>query len=339
MATQSPLPSNPQSPGLNTSSTLGAILIGGFVAAMLYGIIVLQTLLFFQGQSHNSRYMVIGLLLISSAHMALVIHPVYCQYRLECIGGNNLDGEHRILDISNLTSYCATQAVNDFIRLISEALPFSWFVYRIWVLSHRNHWITYPMTVLCVFLFGLTLATGIKTYQTKTYFQLVQVHLQWLPETDLSLVVVADGLIAAILCYLLATSRMRVMNRRTESYLNILILYTINTGLLTSMLSMACLITFVTMPDNFIFWSLYFPMVNLYANSLLASFNLRDSLKSDPASFAAPLSTIKFHQRSTVCHCSCHSSHSAHPERINDTESGGGNLVIHVQTEQSKVTL
>ncbi|EKM56793.1 uncharacterized protein PHACADRAFT_183380 [Phanerochaete carnosa HHB-10118-sp] len=324
MATQPPPPLTLQDLGLKASSTIGAILIGSFVVAMLYGIIVIQTMLFFQGQSHNNRYMrytVAGLWVMNSVHMAFIIHPVYWYLvsnylqplaivqivwyiaftggrvhvltNVELIGvsrpfagGSHRDGEHCVPDLifmSDSTLYYATQAVNDFIVRC-------WFVYRIWILSGRNRWATFPMTILCIFLFGLTIVTGVEFYQTKTYLRLVHTHVRWLVYTDLSLVFAADVLIAATLCYLLAISRTKAMNHksvhiscrstllmlkliydRTESYVNILILYTINTGLLTSMLSMACLITFVTMPHNYVFVALYFPMMTLYANSLLAS--------------------------------------------------------------------
>ncbi|GJE93654.1 hypothetical protein PsYK624_098140 [Phanerochaete sordida] len=323
MASQPSLPL--ASLGLDANTTLGAALMGGFTAAIVYGITTLQTFLFFRGRSHNNKWMsltVAGLWIVNSAHMALVIHPIYWYA---------------------VTKYLDPFAIGNIVWSVSAGIVFTavndvvvrgWFVYRIYVLSHYKKWAALPLALLCIVLFGVTLATGVKAYQTKTYTNFEKIH--WLLDTDLSLVFVADVVIAIILCFLLAMARAKTINRRTESYINILILYTINTGLLTSMLSLACLITFVTMPFNYVFLSLYFPMANLYANSLLASFNMRDSFRAESTTYSVPLTPIVRHRHSAArCQCTCHLGQA---DGSKDIESDG-ELVIHISTEESKATL
>ncbi|KAH9474978.1 hypothetical protein JR316_0012077 [Psilocybe cubensis] len=66
--------------------------------------------------------------------------------------------------------------------------------------------------------------------------------------------------------------------KRTDSILKIMMAFSINTGLLTSICAVACLVTYAIWPQRFIFMGLYFALSKLYVNSLLASLNARHSL-------------------------------------------------------------
>ncbi|KAF8968561.1 hypothetical protein BDZ97DRAFT_1799051 [Flammula alnicola] len=90
--------------------------------------------------------------------------------------------------------------------------------------------------------------------------------------------VVADSLVAISLCVLLFKSRTGL--QRTDSILTILMAFSINTGLLTSICALACLITYAIWPQRFIFMGIYFALSKLYVNSLLASLNARGTLRS-----------------------------------------------------------
>ncbi|KAI0927054.1 hypothetical protein AcV5_007693 [Taiwanofungus camphoratus] len=56
-------------------------------------------------------------------------------------------------------------------------------------------------------------------------------------------------------------------------------LYAVNTGILTSAISLCTLILYDTMPENFIFMCFYFIVSKLYANSFLATLNTRKVLR------------------------------------------------------------
>ncbi|KAG1879082.1 hypothetical protein F4604DRAFT_552325 [Suillus subluteus] len=61
----------------------------------------------------------------------------------------------------------------------------------------------------------------------------------------------------------------------TDSLITRLMVYIINTGCLTSMCSMAAIITCAVMPTNFIFVAIEFLLAELYVNSYLALLNAR----------------------------------------------------------------
>lgn len=67
--------------------------------------------------------------------------------------------------------------------------------------------------------------------------------------------------------------------RRTDTIINTLMLYTVNTGLIVSIDAALSLITYVAMPDNFVFLGFYLLLSKLYLNSYLAMLNARDDLR------------------------------------------------------------
>jgi hypothetical protein len=108
--------------------------------------------------------------------------------------------------------------------------------------------------------------------------------------------VVADILIAFSMCWFLHQKRTGFA--RTDSTIMTLIIYSINSGLLTSILTTAVLISFATAPRSLI-WQLFFwPMGKFYANSLLAMLNSRDHVRERPATDRADNNASGFNMTS-----------------------------------------
>ncbi|KAF8904034.1 glycosyl hydrolase family 7-domain-containing protein [Mucidula mucida] len=89
--------------------------------------------------------------------------------------------------------------------------------------------------------------------------------------------VLADIAIASTLCTVLYKSRTSFAS--TKNVINYLIVYAINTCLLTTVCAVACFITFTIWPDKFIYIAVYFSLNKLYFNSLLANLNSREHLR------------------------------------------------------------
>ncbi|KAI0946477.1 hypothetical protein AcW1_009927 [Taiwanofungus camphoratus] len=118
-------------------------------------------------------------------------------------------------------------------------------------------------------------AFAIRMITTKDYAEFSE--FSWILYMGLSASVVADLIIATSLCVLL--KRIRTGLPRTDSILRVLMLYTINTGVLTSLCAISCLVAYATMPDNYVFIAMYFVLSKLFLNSLLATLNARDHLR------------------------------------------------------------
>ncbi|KAJ3792221.1 hypothetical protein GGU11DRAFT_881022 [Lentinula aff. detonsa] len=96
------------------------------------------------------------------------------------------------------------------------------------------------------------------------------------------LAAVGDTYIAGLLTLLLHTSRTGL--RRSDSIINKLIICSINTGALTSLCAIASMLSILLAPETFIYISFFFCMGRLYANSLLATLNVRSLIRKEGSS-------------------------------------------------------
>ncbi|KAE9394602.1 hypothetical protein BT96DRAFT_827468, partial [Gymnopus androsaceus JB14] len=169
---------------------------------------------------------------------------------------------------------------------ITAVLVQSFLTYRVWQLSKKNIWITTPaVTNLAVFdvLVCVTKITILlcSLARVKTFVELAN------DLTDLSITVnvlaaVGDTYIAGMLTLLLHTSRTGF--RRTDSMINKLVMFAVNIGALTRC-AFVNLDQILSAPIyTFIYISFFFCMGRLYANSLLATLNIRTILRKDRSS-------------------------------------------------------
>ncbi|KAI0353798.1 hypothetical protein OH77DRAFT_1427101 [Trametes cingulata] len=101
-------------------------------------------------------------------------------------------------------------------------------------------------------------------------------HFTWLISAGFGCAVGADiVLTTSLICIL---HRSRTGFKSTDSMIDVLIVYTINTGLLTGMFSTLSLVFAVVAPNNLIYVGLNMVSTRSYANSVLAVLNSRRSL-------------------------------------------------------------
>ncbi|KAI0656989.1 hypothetical protein C8Q70DRAFT_1007539 [Cubamyces menziesii] len=100
---------------------------------------------------------------------------------------------------------------------------------------------------------------------------------QWLSICAVALVIAADSLLTFCLTYILYRSRTGI--KSTDSILKLLIIYTINNGLLTGTLSTIALFTAVFYPHALITDGINICIVKAYANTLLSVLNSRHLLR------------------------------------------------------------
>jgi len=112
--------------------------------------------------------------------------------------------------------------------------------------------------------------------------------------------VAADLTISLSQCYIL--SRSRTMFEPTNSIIRTMMLYCVNTALLTSMCSIACLVAFVVAPDGYTFLALHFLPSKLYLNALLATLNAKETLRGRVVSMSID-STLSSKNRFSQHHC------------------------------------
>ncbi|KAJ3908347.1 hypothetical protein F5879DRAFT_937770 [Lentinula edodes] len=253
-------------------NTMGAMFIGVLFAAVLYGAACIQTWYYYIHQKDRwpLRFLVAAVMIVDTLHQALIAHTVYT-YLI-----TNFGNAPELLN--TVWSLLAEVLVNGFTAVFVQ----SFLAHRVWQLSNGNIWISVPAFLLVaaefvsVFVFGVIGLTRVHTF-----VELSDI-LKGLSITVNVLAAVADTYIAGLLTLLLHTSRTGF--QRSDSIINKLIIFSINTGALTSLCAIASMLSILLAPATFIYISFFFCMGRLYANSLLATLNIRTLIRKEGGS-------------------------------------------------------
>ncbi|KAF5370471.1 hypothetical protein D9615_009756 [Tricholomella constricta] len=199
---------------------------------------------------------------LDTLHLAFVTHGLY--FYLVSNFGN----------LVALVSPTWSFLVEIYLTCVSDFIVRCIYGRRVWIVTGQNKLlaacIAITSTLTCVTGFAFaSRAFSVKTFEN---FSKISYFLY----IALGSGVVADLLIASSLCLYLSKSRTGF--RKTDSIVNALIMYAINTSLLTTICSAACFITYTIWPKEFTFIGIYFSLSKLYLNSLLATLNNREAL-------------------------------------------------------------
>ncbi|KAI0086478.1 hypothetical protein BDY19DRAFT_345341 [Irpex rosettiformis] len=252
------------------TNTVGALLFGGLVASILYGITSMQTATYYQGKHKDKWFVRIAvpiLWILGTIDMVLIFHFLY-YYLVRHYG-----------DFDSVTAKLPVQSLNVhfFVIAITQSTVRSLCAMRIRTLSQS--WLpTLPIYILTLVDFGSNLALTIKGAHEQsggighfgTAFNVI-VCVEFASSTA------GDTLVALCLCYLLRRGRSGL--RSTESVINILVAYVITTGLLTTMVQTSALIVFLISSKNFIYLAILTQVSKLYVNAYLALLNDRARIR------------------------------------------------------------
>ncbi|KAH9942134.1 uncharacterized protein BXZ73DRAFT_97559 [Epithele typhae] len=132
--------------------------------------------------------------------------------------------------------------------------------------------------------FGFALAGTIIALKFQRFTQYENFY--WIDSAACGAGMIGDTLMTTVLVVVLKRNRGGI--KQTDSMLNKLILYAINTGLLTTIFNLFALITAIAVPDTFIWIGIEIITMRLYTNSVLAVLNSRQSLK-DAGKLSGPV--------------------------------------------------
>ncbi|KAL9713310.1 hypothetical protein Ac2012v2_002915 [Leucoagaricus gongylophorus] len=152
----------------------------------------------------------------------------------------------------------------------------SFLTMRVWKFSNRKIWLTGLLVLLIAGEFGCIIAYTILSLQLRTYLELGQ--LKGLSIAVNVLAAAGDLVIAASLCVILHQSRTGF--KRSDTMIKKLIIYSVNTGLLTSLCAVASLISIVFAGHTFLYIMFFFCIGRLYSNSLLGALNSRKRIRA-----------------------------------------------------------
>ncbi|KAJ7857280.1 hypothetical protein B0H14DRAFT_695749 [Mycena olivaceomarginata] len=157
-----------------------------------------------------------------------------------------------------------------------ESLVQGFFTYRIYVFTKRLY---IPMISWCMsFLRLLGITTVFVTELQMTSISGYVEQWGWLFTTVWCVSVANDFTITATLVAHLMSHRSRI-HKRSVPLVDKLVMWTIETGMLTSITAIVVMVCFVTMRDNFIWLGVYVTVPGLFSHSFLASLNSRAKLR------------------------------------------------------------
>ncbi|KAK0445769.1 hypothetical protein EV421DRAFT_1902135 [Armillaria borealis] len=265
---------------LNINNTLGAVLIGFAVACCVYGILVTQIFRYFSRYPFDRpvyKGLVLLILLLETVDQIFIGHVVY---------------HYTISNFANVSALILGTVTWSFIVSVRSWNPtFSPFILleaaaNCWsrrgmysknilrvasVEIERNMFITGIILLLTYGQLGLAITFTLKAFELSGVFEVV--NLRVLGSTSLGVGVLTDLVTAISLCYFL--NKLRTGYHKSDSLVNSLVLYAINTGALTSAVSLSTLILYNIMPTNLVFVACFFILSKLYAISFMATLNTR----------------------------------------------------------------
>ncbi|TDL19117.1 hypothetical protein BD410DRAFT_806057 [Rickenella mellea] len=149
-----------------------------------------------------------------------------------------------------------------------------YFARRVYQLS-KNKLLTAVIVAFAIIHFALGIYFTVESFIVKSFA--AYKNFIWVTCVGLGSAAVADILIAVSMCYFLRKNRTGFA--KTDTLITTLMTYSINTGLMTSVIASTSVILYSAMPNNLVWISVFWMLGKLYINSFLAMLNSRESLR------------------------------------------------------------
>ncbi|KAF9496283.1 hypothetical protein BDN71DRAFT_1446455 [Pleurotus eryngii] len=241
------------------------LLYGLIVSCPLYGLSIAQAIFYYRMYAGDPRLIkgfIALLMVLETAHTLLIAHASNVWYLRAALAF--------VLPKSLLASGYIAYVV---ISLVQMA-----YMVRVYRISAGNKWI--PVILSSMSLLQLICGCGMNTTLALNV-GLISIHhssAEIFGGLQLAASVVCDVLITGSLVWYLR--RGRGAFKQTQNLVDRLVIYSINIGLVTSMLSLVAMITWFAMPDNFIFTTFHILIGKVYVNSWLVTLNSRKTIRS-----------------------------------------------------------
>ncbi|EPT05146.1 hypothetical protein FOMPIDRAFT_1045211 [Fomitopsis schrenkii] len=251
----------------NTDTTFGAAFVGFGCSCVLLGTLCSQMYHYFRRYPMDRTFykgLVAFLWLLEVVDSAFIAYAVY--FYMVTNWGNPI-----ILVIRVQWSLILQVTLGATAGAIVKAC----FAMRVWRFSNNNIWVTGAILTLTFGQLAMAVVYTIEAFRIANLTKLAD--LKVVGTISLGLGVATDMVTALALCFFLRN--LRTGYSRDDSLVNRLTLYALNTGVVTSAISLATVILYDIMPENFIFMGFYFVLSKLYANSFLATLNTRKVIR------------------------------------------------------------
>ncbi|KAI0656152.1 hypothetical protein C8Q70DRAFT_396054 [Cubamyces menziesii] len=257
-------------PSLGT--TLGPIYLGVTMGVMLYGLTIHQAYRYYKHYPEDGffypRGIVTLILTFETLHTAVWMYLGYRYLVVEAFDIGGILASHWTVSFTFILTPCTLYTCQVF------------YCYRIWHFGSTFYrWFLIPAAVTMCTGVMFAIVAGVKAFLIVKQIPDLN-RLNWMVSVAYGFSGGSDILLAGILIFTLLRIRKESKVRSTRSVLNTLIIYTINTGLLTSIVSFFAFLFATILPGNFIYAGISIVGSKLYANSVLALLNSRRYLNN-----------------------------------------------------------
>ncbi|OCB85117.1 hypothetical protein A7U60_g7742 [Sanghuangporus baumii] len=285
-------------------NTYGALLIGTMVAMGLWGAATIQMYYYFNQFPKDEwrlKALVVAVWTLDTTHQGLISHSCYAYLVTNYANPTflyTITSSLSVMVLISVSYFRLRSREIDLLRDLQGIICFLvqfFLLYRVWRLSEKNMF-------LVIILFAMSVAQFVTNalYYTKgsNLTVITLSSIAWLSKLVNSLSAGTDVSIAAVLIYLLHRSRTGF--KRSETLINKLIFFTINTSALTSIVAVFSVIFVTVYPDALIYVAFYvnisksafsffvlgysilltvFEIREVYTNTFFATLNARKSTR------------------------------------------------------------
>ncbi|KAM5541605.1 hypothetical protein V8D89_004795 [Ganoderma adspersum] len=261
-AAATPSTALPRIPPLD--NTFGALLIGTFIGLIQYGWTAHQTYRYFRMYKEDTwilKSLVAGVLILETFHSILCMHISYFYLTTNYFNPKALQ--------SGVWSIILLGVSTGAVIFLSQLF----FLRRVYMIGRKWR----PLVAFCALLLlaelGFATAVTVDTFLHPTLHNSSQA---WMNSSGVGIAALADTLLTAALIWSLHQSRTGI--KSTDSLIDVLIMYSINTGLATGIANILSFGFAISMPHNLIYAGIDIVATKLYANSLMTVLNSRRAL-------------------------------------------------------------
>ncbi|KAJ7670099.1 hypothetical protein DFH06DRAFT_1321117 [Mycena polygramma] len=249
---------------LESTLGLGVVELGIFATLVLLGILVLQVYVYYICNSDRAfvKILVAVIFTLEMCHTGFTVQAVY----------------YWTITLGSTQDKPGTVSGLSFAMVFETLITFSgYYIHRVYQFS-RNAWVGVLLCGMCLLRLtggiALSVWTLLNLPHEPDYFSL-QNRVGWLVTATLTIGASVDVSIAASLCLYVYSWKTAPTMKTTSQLINRIMFWSIQTGLVTSLVSVAVVVCFQTMKQNYVWIGIFAVLGKLYSNSLLASLNIR----------------------------------------------------------------
>ncbi|KAH9006229.1 hypothetical protein EDB86DRAFT_3070264 [Lactarius hatsudake] len=255
-------------PIVDIRNSFGAAFVGLFVSTTLFGLTIAQTCIYFwnyRKRDPKPLMFFVGFVIFMDA-----LHTIVCTYAIYW---------YLIVNFGNVENLQYGMWALDLQVFLSTAIFISvqlYYARRVYIVSQS---LICPI-IIVVSVFIVAFFATFFTAKEIALKRFSDFHSSaWMSYIAFGATTVGDTLVATSMCWSLY--RRKTGFARTDSIIMTSMAYSINSGLLTGLLSLAASISIVVSPTSMIWLAFFWAMSKCYVNSLLAMLNSRNYTRGD----------------------------------------------------------